>query len=274
MQKKSYVNVLFIGISISLTLFGAGFQGYNYWFNHQNKIRSSKSFLISGIYQTGPQKEAISTTKLAELLGLSVDHPTHILDFSESLAEKKLREFPLFKSVKIQKKKPSHILIDYTIREPLLVVKDYPDSVIDSEGVIFPYRQFFTQKLIPECHFGLIDEEHFEEKKKLCLEVYKIADAFLKPLAFKILRLDVSNAFLESYSKKEIILTIEQESSSLSFPYYLRMNTIEIEKQFSNFLVLSKELQKQQKLWTKLGQSKSPKPKVIDLRLDGMALID
>ena len=274
MPKKSYVNFLLIIVGTLLLISGAGFKGYHFWFAHNFKIRNSKEFLISGIFQTGPKKEAILTSKLAELVGLSKDKPVHIYDFDEKEAEKKLLSFPVFKEVKIQKKKPSSILIDYTIREPLAKVKDYLDIVIDEEGVLFPYTEFYTQKNIPDIFLGVMDATELNEKKTLSLKVLKIAQEMLKPVAFHVQLVDVSSAFIESFSKREVVLTIDQDSQGYKFPYLLRMNVLDLEKQLSNFLVLSKELIKQQKLWSKLNQSANPKPKVIDLRLDGMALIE
>ncbi len=274
MQKKSYVNFLLVVVATLLLISGAGFKGYHFFVMHHNKIRNSKEFLISGIFQTGPKKEAISTSKLAELIGLSSDQPVHIYDFDEREAEKKLLTFPVFKEVRIQKKKPASILIDYSIREPLAKVKDYLDIVIDEEGALFPYSEFYSQKNIPDIFLGVMDASDLNEKKILSLKVLKMAQEMLKPLSYQIILVDVSSAYIESFSKREVVLTIEQESQNIKFPYLLRMNVIDLEKQLSNFLVLSKELTKQQKLWNKLNPSLSPKPKVIDLRLDGMALIE
>jgi cell division septal protein FtsQ len=274
MTQKSYVNLLFVVVASLLLTSGLAFKGYQWWYANLSYIKNSKQFLISGIYQTGPQKEAISTNQIAELIGLSVDHPTHIYDFDPKDAEKKLLSYPLFKTAKVTKKKPSHLLVDYSIRTPYVIVKDYPDAVMDEEGVIFPYRQFFSQKIIPECFLGLSDESFVEEKKKLSIDVLKKASQILQSWSFSISLVDVSSAFVDSYSKREIILSIQQVVDGISFPYYLRLNVLEIEKQLSNFLVLCKELSKQQKLFIKLNSQKIPKPKVIDLRLEGMALID
>jgi len=274
MKKKSYVKSLFFLVIGSLIVIGGSFRGYHYFHNSQALIRNSKLYLINGIFQTCPQKEAVSTAQLAEMLQLSLNLPTHLLDFDEKEAKKRLLNFPIFKTVEVSKKKPSHIFIDYTIRTPLMIVKDYHDALIDEEGVVFPYKPFFSEKLLPKCYIGLGQDQLGNEKKKLAIEVLKISQKYLKSLGFQIHLIDVSQAFLDSYSKKEIVLTINQSYQGVNFDYYLRLASIDLDKQFSNFLVLSKELQKQQKLWIKLNGQKSPKGKVIDLRLDGMALID
>lgn len=273
-QEKSYVKPLFFILLTALILSGGGYKGYQRWYQSQTKIRNSKDFLISGVFQTGIKKEAISSTQLAEMMGLSVDQPIHILDFDEKKIEKKLLSYPVFKEVQIHKKKPSSVYVDYQVRQPIAIVKDFKDSVIDDEAVIFPYRQFFSQKLLPQVYLGAFDLNQFEEKKQLSLKVLKLVEEMLNPAGFKILTIDVSSAFIDSFSKREIVLTIEQDFNKIPFQYFLRLNILEVEKQISNFLVLNKELIKQQKLWAKLSQSGLPKPKVIDLRLEGMALIE
>lgn len=274
MGSTSFVKVLFICVASALVTTGLSFKAYQHWYFNEVKIRSSKEFLISGIFQTGSKKEAISSNLLAEMMELSVDRPIHILDFDEKKMEKKLMSFPIFRSVKIQKKKPSKILVDYEIREPIAVCQDYQDALIDDQGVIFPYHTFFSQKNLPSVYLGISEEGDLEEKKRLFLKILKTASEMLENAHFKVTLVDVSKAFAESYSKREFIIKVEQLDSSVPFSYFLRANNIELEKPLSNFLVLSKELVKQQKLWAKLNQGKVPQPKIIDLRLDGMAFIE
>ena len=274
MGNTSFVKVLFISVVSALLTTGLSFKAYQHWYVNEVKIRSSSEFIISGIYQTGSKKEAISTNLLAEMLELSVDHPTHILDFDEKKMEKKLLSYPLFLSVKIQKKKPSSIMVDYEIREPLAICQDFNDALIDEHGVIFPYHTFFSQKNLPYVFLGVSEEGDIEEKKRLFLKILKTASFMLGDSNFKITAIDVSKAYLESFSKREIVIKVQQDDQGVIFPYFLRANTLDLEKPLSNFLVLSKELGKQQKLWLKLNQGKLPQPKIIDLRLDGMAFIE
>jgi len=274
MQRKSYVKWIFVSLAAILIISAITFRIYQKWYSHFASIRNSKQYYISGIYQTGPQKDAVSSIKLAELMKLSVDSPTHILDFDESQAEKNLLAYPLFKKVNVKKWKPASIFVDYTIRDPYLIVEDYEDVVMDKDGVLFPYSQFFSTKRLPKCYLGANENFDLNEKKKLTLRCFQKAQSFFEGSAFKIESLDVSDAFSDSFAKREIIFKISQEFEEQIFPYYLRMSVVEIEKQLSNFLVLNKEFSKQQKLWLKLYPNVSPKEKVVDLRIEGMALID
>ena len=274
MQRKSYVKWVFVILASTLIISAVTFRIYQKWYSNFAAIRNSKQYYISGIYQTGPQKDAVSSIKLAELMKLSVDNPIHILDFDEDLAEKNLLNYPLFKKVNVKKWKPSSVFVDYTIRDPYLIVEDYEDVVMDSDGVLFPYSQFFSTRRLPKCYLGVNENFDLNEKKKLTLRSFQKAQNFFEGSSYKIESLDVSESFSDSFAKREIIFKISQELEEQIFPYYLRMSVVDIEKQLSNFLVLSKEFSKQQKLWLKLYPNVAPKEKVVDLRIEGMALID
>lgn len=262
-------------LSISLAITGFSFKAYQRWYINGVKIRTSPEFLITGIYQTGSKKEGISTNALAEMLDLSIDRPVHLLDFDEKKMEQKLMSTPIFKSVKITKRKPAAIMIDYDLREPIAICSDYLDAVIDDEGVIFPYRDFFTQKKLPTVYFGVAEEGDLQAKKEVFFRLLKTAKNKLEPIQFQVVMIDVSKLFADSFSKRELILKVEQEESSLPFTYYLRMNGHDQEMLLSNFIVLfHKELKQKQKLWLKLHPELAPPAKIIDLRLDGMALIE
>ncbi len=274
MRNPSYVKSLSWIVFSLLFGLGIGFKGVYFYQKNNRDERRNPDLFIRGIYQTGLQKEALSTVRLSELLGISVDFPIHYLDFNEKEAEKKLKSYPFFKEVQIEKRKPGAIYIDYTLREPIAIVKDYSDCAIDLEGVFFPYRAFYTTKKLPEIYYGAIESDLTQELKELSLETLQIAEQFLKGQGYQIECVDVSKAFIENYPKQEIVLSIKTVASQFHFSYYLRLKPIDLNKQFSNFLVLSKELAKQEKLFVKLHQSKKPKSKIIDLRIDGMALID
>jgi hypothetical protein len=275
MNFSTTVKILFVVLSVSLAITGFSFKAYQRWYINGVKIRSSHEFMINGIYQTGSKKEGISTNALAEMLDLSIDRPVHLLDFDEKKMEQKLMSYPIFKSVKISKRKPSSIYIDYDLRDPIAVSSDYLDAVIDDDGVIFPYRDFFTQKKLPHVYFGIAEEGDLQAKKEMFFTLLKTAKNKLEPLQFRVVLIDVSKLFAESFSKRELILKVEQEESSLPFTYYLRMNGHDHDMLLSNFIVLyHKELKNKQKLWLKLHPEQAPPAKIIDLRLDGMALIE
>ena len=77
---------------------------------------------LTAIVQTGPQKEALKTVYLAELLGLSIDRPTAYFDFDIQKAEAKLLKSPLIKQAKVTLLPPSTLAIDYTIRQPIALL--------------------------------------------------------------------------------------------------------------------------------------------------------
>jgi cell division septal protein FtsQ len=277
-KNHSIVQSLFWIVISALVSSGGAFLAYQSFESHKIKQLNSPEFFIKGIYQTGTKKEAIPTQILSELIGLSCDKPTHIYQFDTKKAEAKLKAFPFIKQAKITKKKPDALYIDYSIREPIAVVKDYSDLAVDEEGVLFSYKQFFSPQSLIEIYLGgnFQDKKDVDKRKQLALSTLQLLNKKFENTLLSIKKIDVSNAYLESFGKRELVVLIDDKEEETFFPYYLRMSLFEPEKQLTNFLVLRKELSKQHKLWKKLSKSSQdkPKPKVIDLRMQGMALIE
>src|ERR1700689_1658596 len=94
------------------------FGGYSLWSKyHQNKILNEKYRVVS-IVQTGPEKEALKTPYLAELLGTSADQAVSLYSIDCREAAKKLLSSPLTKSASVKRIPPGTIYIDYELRKP------------------------------------------------------------------------------------------------------------------------------------------------------------
>ena len=118
------------------------------------KMRSSQYF-ITTIFQTGPQREALRSACLAELLGIAIDKPVHFYRFSCNEAKKKICACPLIKEVSLKTLEPDALYIDYSVRQPIAWVYEYPNVAIDEEKYLFPITPFLSPKNLPEIYLGL-----------------------------------------------------------------------------------------------------------------------
>lgn len=96
----------------------------------------------------------LSTSLLAELLDLSVDHPVGLDSLASHELEARLLALPLFKAVKIRKQRPHTLYVEYTLRRPLALLGDCANTAIDEEGVFFPYLPFYTPLHLPEVYLA------------------------------------------------------------------------------------------------------------------------
>ena len=242
------------------------------------------NYLIQTIVQTGSQKEALSTQYIAQLLDLSVDKPTHMVFFDEKVAEAKLLNSPLIKSCHVKSVGTGSIYVDYELREPFAIVADYHNLAMDEEENLFPLKPFFTPQIIPEIYLGVNEENNFEMDLALplALKVLKEGQSQFSSTRLKIVRVDVSRAFLPSLGQREIVAKLEDElhhgGKRFIFTYLLRLNTKEYKKNIRQFFALRKELLKEQKHYCSEFEDSSEAQfnftKSIDLRIESLAYIN
>lgn len=272
-----------------------------YYFCKSNELSKSRmsQYNITTIVQTGPQREALKTLYLAELLNLSFDKPTNIYAFNESDGEKKLLASPLIKEAKIKKYPPDVLYIDYTVRQPVALLADYENVAIDADGHLFPVIPFLSPKELPEIFLGLLpfneaannkeggrwDRAFSTKESSLALEILQLLSATARAKNFKIIKIDVSRAFSLQLGKREIILLIENEQlikknnqeTLCILPFYLRLSTTHFRQELGNFLILNQQMlrdyQNQLSSQTFSLSSVRFKPKVLDFRIPGVAYI-
>jgi len=285
-----YVSLLWIVGSVFLfsgTSFGL-FRGYR---QHRTKKLLNPKFHISKIIQTGSQKEALKTSYLAELMDLSVDKKINIHLFDEIKTEQKLLLSPLIQSARVKKIKPNTIYVDYEIRRPIAHLLDYENTLIDIEGYIFPNRPFFSSPKLPKIYLGSkpFGEEGSwhrplaTEQALLALELLQILET--EEFPFRVKQIDVSNAYLRSYGRREVVLIIEEEIFLPSkngdiyckFPKILRLSPKNYSQQIGNFLVLREKMLDDYRQQIREMDTHTKKmefaAQVIDFRIDELAFI-
>lgn len=279
--------ILCTAVGLNALAFG-GIRGYLYW----KKIRSLDFKIpVKAIVQTGPQKEALKTSYLAELLGLSVDCPTLCSDFDVKEAQKRLLASPVIKEVEVKISEPGILYVNYTVRQPIVFLHDFENIALDENRVPFPVAPFFTPKKLPEIYLDTDQPIEWNkplsgEKIELAFELYKILKGPIASDLFNIKRIDVSNAFEKSYGRREIVLQTKDEIYSTKdgkeicfcFPRILRLSTKKYSQELSNYLKYREHLLDKEKMELQFPESDETivyqPQKVIDFRISQLAFME
>ncbi|MDN3506764.1 MAG: hypothetical protein P0S96_06000 [Simkaniaceae bacterium] len=291
MKKKFTLARALIWIFTSAVLINAAFflgvKGYAYW-----KKTSTLDYEtpLQAIVQTGPQKEALKTAYLVELLGLCNEHPTLSSEFDLKQAKKSLLSSPVIKEAEVKFKQPGVLYVDYTTRQPACFLYDFENVALDEDRVPFPVAPFFSPKKLPAIYLGLGKDLLFKEPLKgekidLAFDLLQTLSGPIVQDLFNVRRIDVSNAFEESLGRREIVLYAEdellithrQQEVHYIFPRLIRLSTKNYAQELANYLKLREQLLEKERqeltLDTNGSQVVHPK-KVIDLRIPQLAFIE
>jgi len=246
--------------------------------------------------QTGPEKEALNTAYLAELLGLSADHPTSLYAFDCKRAEKRLLLSPMISQAEVKRLPQNAIYIDYEVRKPIARLADYKNIAIDRAGYLFPISPFFAPKEIPEIYLGLPDfgapEDAYGRKGgewltpvhnrflQLAFEILGFLEEVPWREGFRVKRIDVSNAFCPSLGQREVVLFTEEEvilkdGASCVFPKFLRLAPKGYPQQLKSFCLLRRNMEADyRKQLADAVDSNRFAPRIIDLRIPQLAFVE
>jgi hypothetical protein len=290
--------LLIIAGSVALTLMLA-IGSYSVYGKLKKKRLSSERYKIQGIVQTGPEKEALKTVYLAELLGLSADASKNLFALNLKQAEIALLSSPLIAKAKVKRLAPNTLYVDYEVRRPIAWISDYRNTAIDSEGYLFPIAPFLSPKEMPEIYLGLPPFESGEDsfgrsggrwRTPLRNRYLSLAFNLLQTFegspwkeGLRIQRIDVSNAFAPSLGRREIVLFTEEEISlkkgdreiAFTFPKILRLAPKDWSQQLQNFFALRKNMIEDYKKQLNLAEEGGRfTPRIIDLRVPQLAFVE
>jgi cell division septal protein FtsQ len=266
-------------------------------FKHYLKKRRhlDPAHAINSIVQTGPQREALKTEYLAELIGLASDR---LCSVDLTKAKQRLLRSPLISRAELKVLGPSTLYVDYTVRQPIAWLEDYSNVAIDKDGYPFPFSPFFSPKNLPAIYFGLtafamppVDTARpyvqwgtpmVGKYVELAFDVLAmVSDPKVSDL-FSVKRIDVSNAFAESYGTREVVLITEDVWNhggvTFTFPRILRLSTKNYAQELGNYLKLRGQLLDEERKSLKVpegaGTAVRLKAKIIDFRIQKLAFID
>jgi hypothetical protein len=298
--KLSLVQALTWIVGSTLVVSGTASMGMKWWRHWKKDRQQDPKHNVVAIIQTGPQKEALKTVYLAEIMGISANRPVNLYRFNSKLAEKKLCDSPVIKEAQVKTMKPGAVHVDYTVRQPIAWIYDFENTAIDEEGVLFPVYPFFSPKKLPEIYlglppFGFQSEDPDRQAASwriprndkytlLALELIKLLKDSSDLL--NVRRIDVSNAFAESYGTREIVLMTEDaivlrennRQTSFLFPRILRLSTKNFSQELGNYLKLREELLQKERMGLSLPKEEISEvrmpEKIIDFRIPRLAFID
>jgi hypothetical protein len=272
------------------------------YLRHRHETRPVFIAYLDSIVQTGPQREALKTEYLAELLGLSMNHPICADAYDLKRAKEQLLRSPLISRAEVKLIKPSTLYIDYTVRQPIAFLADYENVAIDKEGYLFPFTPFFSPKNLPEIYIGLspfslptseLDKPLATWNAPLQGKYMELAFHLLSIISdpavrdiFNVKQIDISKAFAESYGVREIVIRAEDEILMNSgarqvrfvMPRFLRLSTKQYAQELGNFLKLRQQLLQEERkelIVPSEGSGVIIRPyKIIDFRISRLAFIE
>jgi hypothetical protein len=290
--------LFFIAGSVFMTLL-ASFGTYAIYEKYQWKKLHSDRYQLTGLIQTGPEKEALKTVYLAELLGLSADAPKNLYALDLKKAEAALLSSPLIAKAKVKRFPPNTVYVDYEVRRPIAWIADYRNTAIDREGCLFPIDPFLPPKEMPEIYLGLPPFEGGQDScgrsggrwraplsnrhLTLAFDLLQTFEGSPWKDGLRIKRIDVSNAFTPSLGRRELVLFTEEEifvkkgdrEVAFTFPKILRLAPKDWHQQLQNFFALRRSMIEDYKKQLALAEEGGRfSPRIIDLRVPQLAFIE
>jgi hypothetical protein len=240
---------------------------------------------VRSIVQTGPQKEALKTEYLAEVLGISADRPPEASALDIKKLRARLLASPLISRATVCILKPNLLYIDYTVRQPIAYLADAENVALDREGIPFPFAPFFSPKNLPAIYLGLTpfgkNQALFPWGSSLKGQHLDLAFDILASLTedLHVTWIDTSQAFSESFGKREIVLGVEdplylEPEETKIFPRLLRLSPADYAKQLGNYLALRKTLLEEEREALGPDAPRRAPVRVVDLRIPNLAFVD
>ncbi len=180
--------------------------------------------------------------QIAEILGLSTDSTKSYLSFNDKAATLKLSSHPVIKKAMVKKKRGGWILVDYEMRVPIAVIGNFTNTVIDSEGVLFPYFPFYMPKRIPLVYLPMKKNYTPIWGNTIAKEEIGIVSSILALFSQEekesLQMIDISHFDEENLGKEEITIKLKEKGEKT-----LRLNAPSYREQWRNWKELKKHLE-------------------------------
>ena len=286
-------------IGSTLLTLSLSISGFYVWKRGRYQRMIDPRYRISSLIQTGPEKEVLKTSYLAELLGLSADRPQSLYGFNLKKAEEKLLACPLISHAEVKLHFPTSLYVDYEVRKPVAWLSDYQNVAIDTEGYLFPVTPYLSPKDLPEIYLGLppfgSPPDHFGRSGGvwgkpmndpyffLAMKILEYLEEIPREENLRVKRIDVSNAFAESLGSREIVLFTEEEilvqrgdkEVVCAFPKILRLAPREYPQQLAHFLSLKRGLMEEYRKHLSAAPDVGRfSPRIVDLRIPQLAFVE
>ncbi len=221
-------------------------------------------YQLRAIVQTGPKKRALPSQYLLQQMGISREINRNIYSLDMDYLKKRLTVHPVILDAMVDIIPPDTLYVDYSVRDPKAILGNWENTAVDSELTFFPLYPYYTPKSLPKVYLSDIvdmkwgDKSHSQELV-LSLSFIKTWEDALYSRGISIKQVDVSHAYSKNLGDKEVVLLLEQVTSSAQF--YIRVFSDETQN-LSNFLA-----------YFDANQDQFNQIDVIDMRLPGAAYI-
>ncbi len=240
-------------------------------------------YKVVAIAQRSADVEILPTAYLAELMELSTDRPSNLYKIKTKDLELKLGRSALIKHAEVTKINPGTVLVDYTLRKPIAFLGDFSNTALDEEGVLVPFKPYFTPKKLPTIYLGLNEDEEGtwgkplqSTRATLALHLYKLITTQCCGERSQLLRIDVSKAQALSYGQRQIVVImeerIEKNQGLFVYPRMLRLSTENYRQELANYLILREHLNRAPEETAQTGTVLAPLA-IIELRVPHLAFI-
>lgn len=256
------------------------------------KVRkTSATFAIRHIKQIGPEKEALRTNYLCELLNLAQDDPQNLYSFDLEKAKEELLKSPVIKSATLSILPSDTLCIEYEVYKPVAYLHESSNTAIDAKGMAFPVVPYLSEKRLPYVYLGIQENQaeslwgktlvghHLEQ----ALELLQLFEQPRYQECFQVSFLDVSSITSPHYGQREVIVKLEDRTTfshegqvfTHSFPRFIRFPVKGLQVQLENYLQMRPYLAERQMTKMAGAQEKSSgkRPLVIDMRLSDLAFV-
>lgn len=195
--------------------------------------KKDPTFNLLKLIQKNTGSERLPTKYLAELLGLSIDHPKNYHYYNVDEWEEKVRKNPLFRYAAVRKLKPNKVMIHYELREPIAFLGDFTNTAIDKDGALIPFKPFFKNRNLPIILMGLEKMEWGS-----FLKGGKMDEAFaiyrnLKQRGLNVKKIDVSKMYDLNYGRRQVVVEIQDNGQS-----FIRLNPNHFSEGMENYLLM------------------------------------
>ncbi|MBA2729038.1 MAG: hypothetical protein H0U49_12810 [Parachlamydiaceae bacterium] len=270
---KAIVRIL---VSV-LLLSGAASAATFFFFRFREGRANDSRYDIVAVVQSCHQNEGLKTSLLVELLQLSVDQPANLYRFDVNDARQKLFECPIIQMAEIQKIMPGTLYIEYSYRKPVAYISDYSNTAVDDQGVLIPFKPYYTPKNIPELIIGFENNpshlvwgtELRGAKSYLAFSLLKVFNEHFAIEGCTVRCIDISKAFETSCGQREIVISLDER---LKPPgrRILRLTVEHYPQQLANYLALRPLLNEE----FVNEEASSLSNLVVDMRIPKLAYIN
>ncbi len=196
--------------------------------NREEKKIESDLFELKAIIQTGPRKRALPSQYLLQQMGISNNTHKNIYSLDVDKLKKMLISHPVILDAMVDIIPPDTLYVDYTVRDPKLVLGNWENTAVDTDLTFFPLYPYYTPKKLPKVFISDINEVKWGEKSRsselnLTIELVKNWEDPLYSRGIAIREVDVSHAFIPKLGDREIVFLLEKIATAAQF--YIRTSS-------------------------------------------------